>query len=782
MAPAAPGREAYRVGDLTLDVGQQRVTGPSGDVTLPKLSFDLLLALLRRAPDYVSNDELASIVWAGVVVSPETVTKRVNLLREALGDDSTQPRYVAGLRSRGYRIVAPVTALVDQAPAGAAPPQPAAVAGPPADPRIAPTPRRPFHWPAVAVTLALLVAAWAAWFVRRERQAEPPAASAAEQKIGSATVAVLPFENLSASADDAYLATGVPEMVQDRLAIVPGLVVIAGSSSGRVADLPDPKEMGRKLGARFLVLGSAQRAGDQLRVAARLVDTQSGAIVWSTRIDRPVGELFGVQDSIAASVTEELRRQLRGIASPPEQSRHQPPVEALIAYLQGRASLARHTVRGAEQAAERFERAVELDAEFAAALAGLYDARMLAAERRHEDLEAMRNENAQLIERALAIDPDCGPAYVARAIWTRGDAQRKEADFSRGLALDPANGRGLVAYSEFLDDEDRFDEGAKVLDQAMLVDPLSPRLHFRRVMREFGRPGIQTREPGLRHVLEIDPDYQPALQRYGKTKWLLNGQLTESAQILEHAIEVDPENPWSRQTAVAIYLDLEDEAAAREVADGTPSSRRTAQLLLALYDGNWRTAGESAYSAAGQEYNLAESWGAAEAVRDHALRSGDLKRGIAFLERRYGLAGDEPKLSISNFRAAAYLAQLLRADGETERADALLKRLPGEIDASLPQFGAVFALRTKATVQLLSGETDAALATLRDSFAGNDLTQWWYTLEHDPLWLPLRSDPRFKAIEMQVRARVAQEAAALEELRRSGRIVDRSRPDGIGAS
>lgn len=777
MERAERGREAFRVGDLVVDVGLKRVTGAAGDITLPKLSFDLLLALVRRAPDYVSNDELASIVWAGVVVSPETVTKRVNLLREALGDDSAQPRYVAGLRSRGYRIVAPVTSLANEAPSPAVPHQPAYVAGPPAEPAAAPMPQRPRRWPAIVAALALVVIAGAAWFLQRERDTEPPAA-AADQAIGSAAVAVLPFENLSASQEDAYLATGVPEMVQDRLAIVPGLVVIAGSSSGRAAGIADPKEMGRKLGARFLVLGSTQRAGDQLRVAARLVDTQSGAIVWSTRIDRPVGELFAVQDSIAASVTEELRQQLRGIASPPETARHQPPVEALIAYLQGRASLARHTVRGAEQAAERFERAVELDPGFAAALAGLYDARMLATERRHDDVDAARKLNANLIERALTIDPNCGPAYVARAIWTRGDEERQEADFTRGLALEPANGRGLVAYSEFLDRQGRIDEGAKVLDRAMLVDPLSPRLHFRLVMREFGRSTfIQTREPGLRHVLEIDPDYQPALQRYGKTKWMMNGHLTEAAQILEHAIETDPENPWSRQTAVAIYLDLGDEVAARQVADGTPSSRRTAQLLLALHDGDWRHAGEVAHSPAGQEYNLGESWGAAEAVRDYALLGGDIERGIEFFENRYALSGDEPMLEINNFRAAAYLAQLLRAKGENDRADALLKRLPGEIDASLSHFGAVFALRTKATVQLLTGDSDAAFATLRTSFAENDLTQWWYTLERDPLWQPFRSDPRFKAIDTQVRARVAQEAAALAELRRSGRIVDRSGPE-----
>ena len=316
----------------------------------------------------------------------------------------------------------------------------------------------------------------------------------------------------------------------------------------------------------------------------------------------------------------------------------------------------------------------------------------------------------------------------------------------------------------------------------MEVVPLSPRLHFRLVMRDFDRQGVRFRESGLKHVLDIDPDYQPALQRYGKTKWGLHGQMTEAAQLLEHAIEVDPDNPWSRQTAVAIYLDLEDFAAAREVADGTPSSRRTAQLLLALYQGDWRTAGEVALSPAGQEYNLAESWGAAEAVRDYALRTGSLGRGIAFYEQRYGLGGADPALHITNFRAAAYLAQLLQASGDEARARRLLERLPAEIDATIPRYGAVFALRTKATVHLLSGDRVAALRALVDSFAANDYLQWWYTLERDPLWQPLHDDPTFKAVVAQVRVHVAAEQASLRELRRSGRIAGRGREDPGGTS
>jgi TolB-like protein/DNA-binding winged helix-turn-helix (wHTH) protein/Tfp pilus assembly protein PilF len=754
MAPAAQGRETFRVGDLVVDVGLQRVTGPSGEIVLPKLSFDLLLALVRRAPDLVSNDELSALVWADVVVSPETVTKRVNLLREALGDDPAQPRYIAGLRSRGYRIVAPVSAVREDVAAS---------------PIVQPSSRLRL---VAAIVAGLAVVIALAWWGIRERQAQSRPATIGEAVTADASVAVLPFQNLSPSPDDAYLAVGIPEMVLDRLATIPRLTVIASGSAFRIDVLSlGAQEIGQRLGARYLVLGSTQRAGDQLRVSARLLDTQSGQQVWSTQLDRGLADLFAIQDIIATQVADELRRRVQGVALPRSYTTHEPPIRAQLAYLQGRALLARHTVRGSEAAAEKFAEAVALDPKFAAALAGLFDARMLAAERRHDDLGAERKRQLPLLDRALEIDPDCGPAYVARAIWGGEDAATQEADFRRGLELDPSNGRGLVAFSEFLDKQDRREEGIRVLDRALLVDPLSPRLHFRLAMRVLGEEDF--RESALKHVLEIDPDYQPALQRYSKRRWMQHGRLAEAAQIIEHAIDVDPNNPWSRHTATAIYLDLGDEAAAREVADGTESSRRTETLLLALYRGDWRTAGEVAHSPAGKEYNLAESWGAPEAVRDYALQTGDYQRGIAFLEERYKLGGADPKLGIATFRAAAYLAQLLQASGDPVRAKALLDRLPAEIDASIPRFEAVVALRTKATVQLLTGDRTAALRTLAASFAANDLMQWWYTLNHDPLWKPLHDDPVFKALAAQARARVAQEQAELAELRRTGRIARR---------
>src|SRR5437660_9011469 len=107
----APEPSGYRVGDLVIDVGRQRVTRAEVEIPLSQLSFDLLLVLARAAPNLQSFDQLMERVWPGLVVTPETVSHRIKLVRDALGDDSHAPRYIAGVRGRGYRMVAAVSSL-----------------------------------------------------------------------------------------------------------------------------------------------------------------------------------------------------------------------------------------------------------------------------------------------------------------------------------------------------------------------------------------------------------------------------------------------------------------------------------------------------------------------------------------------------------------------------------------------------------------------------------------------------------------------------------------------
>src|ERR1700722_2391109 len=106
-----PDPAGYQVDDLTIELAPRRVRRAGTVIPLKALSFDLLVTLVRAAPNLLSFDQLSERVWPGLVISPETIVQRVKLLRGALGDDPQAPRYIEGVRGRGYRMVAEVHAL-----------------------------------------------------------------------------------------------------------------------------------------------------------------------------------------------------------------------------------------------------------------------------------------------------------------------------------------------------------------------------------------------------------------------------------------------------------------------------------------------------------------------------------------------------------------------------------------------------------------------------------------------------------------------------------------------
>ncbi len=227
---------AYQVDDLIVDVRARRVTRGAVNLDVADRSFDLLLALVRATPHLMSTQELMDCVWAGVVVGPETVTQRIKLLRQSLGDSADKPHYIGALRGRGYRMVAPVTAL-------AALPQiesiaeiasaPGAVAGQPSQ-----------YWIPVLVILALIRAGALWWGLGRRTgtlltEASGPRALSAP--LARSSVAVLPFANLTGEPGKDYLGDGMAEELINALAQVPGLKVPSRTSTfaykGREVDI-----------------------------------------------------------------------------------------------------------------------------------------------------------------------------------------------------------------------------------------------------------------------------------------------------------------------------------------------------------------------------------------------------------------------------------------------------------------------------------------------------------------------------------------------------------------
>ena len=392
--------EVFLVGDLHVEVGQQRVTRAGIEIALPMLSFDLLMALVRVAPNLLSNDLLMARVWSGQIVTPETVAKRVNLLRVALGDNAQEPRYIAGVRGRGYRLVAAVSPAVRPAPPVEGPfSAPAVVTQPDAsatgDPvatehRAAMAGPRRNWWLALSVLLAVVFAVaigmrtiYRARSVGTQPQLENPLRATGAVSARARTVAVLPFDNISADAADAYLAQGFPEMILNRLSRIEGLSVIARNSSFALPTKNiDTSEIGRRLNSGYLIGGSVQREADRLRVAVQLVDSAAGTLIWSAHFDRGLHDIFSIEDEIADQIAEALSVRLGAGAPKPPAGARSANLEAYLAFLRGRALLGRFTVAESEAAVPYFEKAIALDPTFAPAYASLYDAKMQAADKR----------------------------------------------------------------------------------------------------------------------------------------------------------------------------------------------------------------------------------------------------------------------------------------------------------------------------------------------------------------------------------------------------------------
>ncbi len=796
---------ALIVGDLLVDVGQQRVTRAGSDIALPNLSFQLLVALARAAPNVLSNDSLMTQVGPGLVVSPETVNKRVNLLREALGDDPHEPRYITGVRGRGYRLIASVSRATEgallpdlPAPIPEGSPRAAGLPVPPipidAHPPELPTSRRLGRWAALSVlTTGLLIAATIGvrWAARHQVDGAIPAPvgpATTPAAIGalSRTVAVLPFDSISADPADAYLALGLPEMILNRLSRIDGLSVIARNSSFALATKSiDSREIGRRLNSGYLIGGSVQREADRLRVAVHLVDSAAGTLIWSAHFDRGLHDIFRIEDEIADQLAGALSMRLGELEPKPPAAARSANLEAYLAFLRGRTLLGRFTVAESEAAVPYFERAIALDPTFASAYASLYDARMQAADQRREDLTFARQRNRHLIDRALELDPKLGAAYFARAMWgdepydasaTRDNPLiiARERDFRQGAALDASNGRGLGAYAEFLSwILERPAEGRSVLKRALWVDPMSPSARFTDAEFSLDESGATVSEQKTLQVLELDPNFVPALQRYGTFRWLIDGKLAEAIQIIEHAIALDPKNSLLLHRAVSVYLDLGDVQAARAVVPGMPPSARAAGLL-AMHEGDWRRAGLSAYDESGwtSDSDYCEIW-QGEALRDYALKTGELSRAIAFIKSKFYL-GDAPapNLEVCNDGAAVYLSQLLAAAGQADQALALRRAAASWNDANEAKYLGG-SRRLRAGVLLLDGKPDAALTELAESFRSRFYGCRVHTVNYDPLWLPLHNDPRFQAIKADVRKYIDEQRSELETLRRNGLVPRR---------
>lgn len=385
----------FQLEELRIYPAAGEVTGPGGREQLDPKVMGVLVFMAQHARQVVSREELLAQLWPNSIVTDDALTRCIYELRRQLSHAGGSERYKAMLETlpkRGYRLNADIT-----------PPQP----GP--DMRLQARSRRP--WITLAIALAA-VAALAIVVSQRFAHSPPqPQSSSGADGASPATVAnsiaVLPFVDMSASHDQAWLADGISEEILNRLAQSRSLRVIARTSSFSFRNRQvGIAEIAARLGVTHVLEGSVRRAGDRVRITAQLIAAADNSHVWSETIDRELGDLFAIQDEIAASVAAALDVALLG-----EAGHSEAPVNAAAheRFLQGEFFYNRRAPGDVGRAVKYYEQAVAIDPGYArawAALSGAY---------------------------GLQFDPG-GPA-ANDWLERQGEAARKAVEFGPGLAV-----------------------------------------------------------------------------------------------------------------------------------------------------------------------------------------------------------------------------------------------------------------------------------------------------------------------------------------------------------
>ncbi|HVH09051.1 MAG TPA: protein kinase [Gemmatimonadales bacterium] len=321
-----------------------------------------------------------------------------------------------------------------------------------------------------AVAIAAIAFAWHPW--RRSVRA-------AASGVDVASVAILPFDNLTGNPTDQYLSDGMTEEVIGELARIRGLKIISRTSAEALKGTRlTLRQIADTLGVRNVLEGSVRHAGNRIRVAVDLIDATSDAHVWASTYDRDLTDVFAVQEEIARNVADSLVSTV-GIQPTLRPVTRTTRPAAYEAYLTARSLLYRRSPQGLRGALEQFQRAIAEDSGYAPAYAGLASVYTLWAIYAYRGLDfyAGYGRALALADRAIALDSNLAEAYAARAyVVTRawGPAEGISIDFKRALELRPSSADVHAWYARFLSRQGRSEEAVAEGEQAVSLDPLAP--------------------------------------------------------------------------------------------------------------------------------------------------------------------------------------------------------------------------------------------------------------------------------------------------------------------
>ncbi len=743
--------ERYSVGDLLVEVDTRRVFRGDEEVHLTELSFDVLVVLLRHAPEVVSKQQLMNEVWQGLVIEPETVKKRITLLRESLADGERPDPLIRVIRGRGYAI----NALVERLPEELK--------------RDTDVVREHSHTRAtgkklrriILVGLALVLAYFAFdKFVLEsvrianitEETARQARSEALVESYGDLSIAVLPFVNMSSDPEQEYFSDGISEELLGLLSNIPEMRVISRSSAftykGKDIDIPT---VAKKLNVALVLEGSVRKSGDRVRISAQLIEARSDTHLWSETYDRELKDIFAVQDEISAAIVGALKQHLGVAVEMAPQLVAAASTDAHDAYLRGRYLLVQRTRATVEGAVREFEKAIEIAPDYARAHAELAIATLFLNEGYLGDVprsEALSRAGPHA-ERAMALDPNLAESHAATgmilAYHTNWEAAL--AQYEQAIHLNP-NYAIVYHWMAIILGKNlgRYTESFALTKTALQLDPLSITIRSNYIQSLLNRERFAEFDQELEKIATMAPDWyaQGRAERMS-----LGGQWANEALGRLDVLRIG-DTSASSQTVLAMLLaiiDLEEEALT---------------LAGASHFGVLRIMGRPADAAAAVEARFTEDQVNSVAFQDLGLAfagSGDYARAGPVLEEEWKRSGERITCCY-RFRVenAAALITIRSDAGEEEGVGELLAAIRDNV-RRLREAGMTRTSPLLMSVDFeeglaayLGGEREKGLALIAKAAENGH-----FILLGEDYLQPLYDDPGFVPIREGQKARQARE-------------------------
>jgi DNA-binding winged helix-turn-helix (wHTH) protein/Flp pilus assembly protein TadD len=625
-----PTAASYKFGPFVVDGGAYRLIRDGTSVPLSPKIIDLLLFLAARPSVLVSKDELFRALWPDVAVTDNALTQAVSELRQALGDDPANPKYVQTVARRGYRFISPVEPIAS------------ATAAPPVPP--------PVEVPA------------------------PP------------TVAVLDFENVSGDGALAWLSSGIAETITNDLrAGTPRIIDRVRVNEALRQAGRDLAALGKALGIDRAVVGSFQRAGGRLRITARIIDAVTGECLADAKADGPLDDVFDLQDRIVSQFIEAL-----GSGKPgPAERRHYretSSLEAYQAFTEGRVRLESLDAALVAGAIADFERAIALDPRYAAAHVGLANARFWQYEmsRARNQLDgALLARAIDHVRRAIELERDLADAHATLAflLVSAGRSVEALASARRAVALEPGYWGNQFRLAHAAWGEERLNALGRVLE----LYPDFPFAHFEAAMVHIARGTLDRAESTLREGTIVQDRQGNLRQRYPANglHWLLGlvrlarGDGAEALLEFDRELASGPGQLYAREFA----MNAHDGAGFAHLASGDAGAAvgRFRKALELFPDHARSLVGLAAALGADGEAVAADSAFSRAAVAIEALRRGGRSGEANLTEAFHHAVRGKPDDAVSALRRLLEKAELSFA-GWTTPVEPLLEKLRGRPD------------------------------------------------------------------------------------------------------